>query len=171
MSKERQGEPADFEHDEDEVTQDEAHTVELDAYTLMRHINNQDRGSTNHSTIKMQAQDAFATVPIPAVNVEDINSARARLIQPDTKPIDVSMIQKLLPVQELELDLVPLGPDDEPLEHSDHVRTTQIPIRLEFEAVVEPGGIVRIPRRFLETGHVKPGSKWVVVASQGIPDR
>lgn len=169
MSKERQGEPADFEHDEDEVTREEA-TVELDAYTLMRHINNQDRSSTDHSTVKMQAPDAFPTIPMPAVSLD--NSASSRdLLQPNTKPIDVSMIQKLLPVQELELDLVPLGPDDEPLEHGDHVSTTQIPIRLEFEAVIEPGGIVRIPRRFLESGHVKPGSKWVVVASQGIPDR
>ncbi|QED27822.1 hypothetical protein FRD01_11365 [Microvenator marinus] len=170
MSKERQGEPADFEHDEDEVTQDEAHTVELDAYTLMRHINNQDRGSIDHSTVKMQAPDAFATIPMPAVSLD--NSASSRdLLQPHTKPIDVSMIQKLLPVQELELDLVPLGPDDEPIDRSDQMSTTQIPIRLEFEAVIEPGGIVRIPRRFLESGHVKPGSKWVVVASQGIPDR
>lgn len=170
MSKERQGEPADFEHDEDEVTQDEAHTVELDAYTLMRHINNQDRSSTDHSTVKMQAPDAFPTIPMPAVSLD--NSASSRdLLQPNTKPIDVSMIQKLLPVQELELDLVPLGPDDEPLDRSDQISTTQIPIRLEFEAVIEPGGIVRIPRRFLESGHVKPGSKWVVVASQGIPDR
>lgn len=167
MSKERQGEPADFE----DLDEDEAHTVELDKYTLMRHINNQDRGSTNHSTIKMPAQDAFATVPMPAVGRDDAQSGGARQVQPDTKPIDVSMIQKLLPVQELELDLVPLGPDDEPLDHSDHVSTTQIPIRLEFEAVIEPGGIVRIPKRFLETGHVKPGSKWVVVASQGVPDR
>lgn len=170
MSKERQGEPADFEHDEDEVTQEEAHTVELDAYTLMRHINNQDRSSTDHSTVKMQAPDAFPTIPMPAVSLD--NSASSRdLLQPNTKPIDVSMIQKLLPVQELELDLVPLGPDDEPLDRSDQISTTQIPIRLEFEAVIEPGGIVRIPRRFLESGHVKPGSKWVVVASQGIPDR
>jgi hypothetical protein len=170
MSKERQGEPADFEHDEDEVTQDEAHTVELDAYTLMRHINNQDRGSIDHSTVKMQAPDAFPTIPMPAVSLD--NSASSRdLLQPHTKPIDVSMIQKLLPVQELELDLVPLGPDDEPIDRSDQMSTTQIPIRLEFEAVIEPGGIVRIPRRFLESGHVKPGSKWVVVASQGIPDR
>ncbi len=170
MSKERQGEPADFEHDEDEVTQDEAHTVELDAYTLMRHINNQDRGSIDHSTVKMQAPDAFPTIPMPAVSLD--NSASSRdLLQPHTKPIDVSMIQKLLPVQELELDLVPLGPDDEPIDRSDQMSTTQIPIRLEFEAVIEPGGIVRIPRRFLESGHVKPGSKWVVVASQGIPER
>lgn len=170
MSKERQGEPADFEHDEDEVTQEEAHTVELDAYTLMRHINNQDRSSTDHSTVKMQAPDAFPTIPMPAVSLD--NSASSRdLLQPNTKPIDVSMIQKLLPVQELELDLVPLGPDDEPLDRSDQISTTQIPIRLEFEAVIEPGGIVRIPRRFLESGHVRPGSKWVVVASQGIPDR
>jgi hypothetical protein len=169
MSKERQGEPADFEHDEDEVTQDEAHTVELDAYTLMRHINNQDRGSIDHSTVKMQAPDAFPTIPMPAVSLD--NSASSRdLLQPHTKPIDVSMIQKLLPVQELELDLVPLGPDDEPIDRSDQMSTTQIPIRLEFEAVIEPGGIVRIPRRFLESGHVKPGSKWVVVASQGIPE-
>lgn len=170
MSKERQGEPADFEHDEDEVTQDEAHTVELDAYTLMRHINNQDRGSIDHSTVKMQAPDAFPTIPMPAVSLD--NSASSRdLLQPHTKPIDVSMIQKLLPVQELELDLVPLGPDDEPIDRSDQMSTTQIPIRLEFEAVIEPGGIVRIPRRFLESGHVKLGSKWVVVASQGIPER
>jgi len=140
MSKDKRGD-----RDSNKMSEcsDESSTVELDKYALLRQVGfDGPTPKTEHATVRMPVPDSFPTVPMPAVNFQALNAA--------TQPIDSGMIM------DVEVELEPL--DDFP--------TTQIPVRMEFEAVIEPGGVIRIPKKILDSGHVRPGMVLRVIAAQ-----
>lgn len=140
MSKER-GRDRDL--SQKNAREDDTSTVELDKYSLLRQVGYDSAApKTEQKTLRMPVPDSFPTVPMPAVNFEHLKAG--------TQPIDTDMIV------EIDVELEPL--DDYP--------TSQIPVRMEFDAIVEPGGVLRIPKQIMDSGHVRPGMLLRIIAAQ-----
>lgn len=143
-----------FESDESsDATQDDGRTVELDKYSLLSQVQRDDKSIVPDTVRMTRVNQSSETVPIPAINEDARPTIPMRAILEDTRQVSNSMV-----LAELDIELEPID--------EDHASTLQIPVRMEFEVVVEPGGVLRIPREMMQSGHIRPGMKLKIVAGQ-----
>jgi len=118
----------------------------------------QDMRLTDNPTVRMPAQtaeseeseDTKATQQLPAITENTtLQSADPTLLAalkvPDTnmKTLDIVM---------------------EPISAISGAITTPISARMEFEAVIQEGGVIQIPEVFLRSGHARKGLRIRVIA-------
>lgn len=140
-----------FDSDEaSDITSNES-TVELDKYSLLSQVQ-RDNKSIVPDTVRMSGI-MTPTVPNAAVVDEARPTIPFKAISEATRQVSNSMVLQQLDIKMEAID-------------EDHATTLQIPVRLEFEVVVEPGGVLRIPREMMQSGHIRAGMKLCVVARQ-----
>jgi hypothetical protein len=143
-----------FESDESsDPTHDDSSTVELDKYSLLSQVY-RDQKSAVPDTVRMtKINQSSETVRISAISEDARPTMPLPALTEATRNVSNSMV-----LEELDIEIEPID--------EDRASTLQIPVRMEFEVVVEPGGVLRIPREMMQSGHIRAGMKLRIVAGQ-----
>jgi len=124
----------------------EGETVELDRYALLSRVQ-RDSGSGEGDTVRLEAVRVIAladmqpTLQMPAINSET------------TRPDDVSAIDQKY--KTLQIELVPVEAEE---------ATVPMKMNFEFEATIQPGGVIAIPAECFGGGGLKVGMRLKITA-------
>ncbi len=137
---------------------DQGSTVEMDRYAIMQRVQ-QDMRLTNDATVRMPAQSA------PAEETEDDTKATQQLtaiterttLQNADPELLAAMKGPDASMQTLDIEIIPLSAVSGAV-------TTPIATRMQFEAVIQPGGLIQIPEAFLKSGHARTGLRIKIIA-------
>jgi hypothetical protein len=131
---------------------DQGSTVELDRYSILQRVQ-RDMGRTDNATVKMPAQTA-------ASEESDDNKATQQLTaiteQTTLHGADPHLLASL---KRPETSMKTLDVIMEPIS----AITMPLATRMEFEAVIQEGGVIQIPEVFLRNGHARTGLRLRVV--------
>ncbi|MEZ4460967.1 MAG: hypothetical protein R3E66_14825 [bacterium] len=119
----------------------EGETVELDKYALLSSVL-KDSASTDGETVRLEAVNIIApsdmqpTIQMPAINADTT--------RPDQTPgIDHKY-------KTLQIELVPVEAEE---------ATVPMKMTVEFDATIQPGGLIAIPAEFFGGGGLKVGMR------------
>lgn len=135
---------------------DQGSTVELDRYTIMQRVQ-QDMGRTDNATVRMPAQTANSEENDDTKATQQLTAITEQTTLHSTDPKVLESLR--VPDGNMKtLDIVL-----EPISAISGAITTPLATRMEFEAVIQEGGVIQIPEVFLKNGHARTGLRIRVV--------
>lgn len=135
---------------------DQGSTVELDRYAIMKRVQ-QDMGRTDNETVRMPAQSA-------ANEESDDNKVTQQLTAiTENTTLQSADPQILASLKTPDTSMKTLDVLLEPIAAISGAITTPLATRMEFETVIQEGGLIQIPEVFLKNGHARTGLRIKVV--------